>query len=403
MKPPTISIFHNSAYPNKAGKSKVYIKVTFQRKRICYPTHVALTEKEFFEMNSLRPNRKLKQYKIELLSMQEKAETIIEGMDHFDWDLFDRLYMTNRKAAELVETGYKEYILNLRESDSIGTAVAYECSLRFLLKFKASPRFKDIDIDFLKRYENHMIKRGLSKSTMGIYLRCLRTIMNYAIHQNWITKDLYPFLKYTIPTSTNKKRALGMDILKQIKSFSTDNESILKARDLWLFLYFGNGMNVKDMCLLKYENIKGNKIEYERAKTAKTDRNPKPIEFIISQYSKEVMTKWGQKKINPGTYIFPFLTDSMTADEKYKKIQLLTSFINANMKRIKEELAIPEELPITTYVARHSFVNSAVKMAVSIYDIKNAVGHSNIKITENYLASIDEAALTEIHNAINIA
>ncbi len=49
------------------------------------------------------------------------------------------------------------------------------------------------------------------------------------------------------------------------------------ARDYWLFMYFCNGMNMKDMCLLTYGNIKGNVLSFERAKTAKTKRKVEAI------------------------------------------------------------------------------------------------------------------------------
>ncbi len=42
---------------------------------------------------------------------------------------------------------------------------------------------------------------------------------------------------------------------KPYVSFDPEQPSDQKGKDFWLFCYFGNGMNVKDLAFLKYKNI----------------------------------------------------------------------------------------------------------------------------------------------------
>ena len=42
------------------------------------------------------------------------------------------------------------------------------------------------------------------------------------------------------------------------------------AFDYWVFSFISNGMNFKDIALLKYGNINGDFIEFRRAKTKRT-------------------------------------------------------------------------------------------------------------------------------------
>ena len=41
------------------------------------------------------------------------------------------------------------------------------------------------------------------------------------------------------------------------------------------------------------------------------------------------------------------------------------------------------------HTARHSFANIARQKNANVYDISKALGHSNLKITETYLAKFD--------------
>ena len=40
-----------------------------------------------------------------------------------------------------------------------------------------------------------------------------------------------------------------------------------RAKAFWFFSYLANGMNLKDIALLTYDDLNGNEISFERAKT----------------------------------------------------------------------------------------------------------------------------------------
>ena len=53
------------------------------------------------------------------------------------------------------------------------------------------------------------------------------------------------------------------------------------------------------------------------------------------------------------------------------------------------------DLPLTTYVARHSFATALVHAGTPIIATKELLGHSNILTTENYIASLSINAIRE--------
>lgn len=58
------------------------------------------------------------------------------------------------------------------------------------------------------------------------------------------------------------------------------------------------------------------------------------------------------------------------------------------MKRIAKELDIIK--PITTYYARHSFATILKRSGASTEFISDALGHSDLKTTKNYLAGFEK-------------
>lgn len=64
------------------------------------------------------------------------------------------------------------------------------------------------------------------------------------------------------------------------------------------------------------------------------------------------------------------------------------------MKTIAKELEISAD--VTTYAARHSFATILQRSGVNTSFISEALGHSNIKTTQNYLAGFEDDSKKEI-------
>jgi integrase len=167
-----------------------------------------------------------------------------------------------------------------------------------------------------------------------------------------------------------------------------DGMAKAKARDFWLFSYFANGINMKDIALLKFRHIQGEYIVFERAKTLRTTRsNPRPISIYITDEMKEIMDRWSNVPTTPEDYIFPVLEPRCNLERQRKLIQQFTKTTNKWMKKIGTTLEF--DMPVTTYAARHSFSTVLKRSGASIEFISEALGHSDVKTTESYLDSFE--------------
>jgi integrase len=244
-----------------------------------------------------------------------------------------------------------------------------------------------------------MLNEGKKFTTIGIYVRNLRAIYN----QQKIDKSIYPFGeakdKYSIPTSRNIKKALTVEEIAKIYNYKAETNSTKEmAKDYWIFLYLCNGMNVKDFCLLKWGNIDGDMLTYNRAKTQRSKKESKSIAVAIKSESLEIIKKWGQPSISKDAYIFPHLEIGMSAEKERATYQQLTKTINKYIKKIATELNLKKE--VTTYFARHSFATVLKRSGAKIEMISELLGHSNVNVTESYLDSFEKEQIQEQTNAL---
>jgi len=387
----TTSIILDKRREKKNGKFPVKLCLNFITTSKYYTTRIDLTEQEFQALFAKRLSKESNAIKDRLHSFESQAKEIIAALKPFSFVSFERRFSQKPTHKGSLASLYQHQINYLNSQERLGTASSYQSSINSLLSFTANLSLEMITPDFLNDYEHWMIEtRKASKTTVGIYVRGLRAIINESINQGLIPKEYYPFgkRKYQIPTGRNIKKALPISDIGKFYHFETNSlfEGEGRAKDFWLFSYFGNGINIKDIALLKFKNIQGEYIIFERAKTERTRRtDPKLITIYITDEMRQIMIRRCNIKQSDDDYIFPILEKGVNAIRKRKLIQQFTKITNKWTKHIAKKLEIP--FNITTYTARHSFSTVLKRSGASTEFISEALGHSDVKTTENYLDS----------------
>jgi integrase/recombinase XerD len=238
---------------------------------------------------------------------------------------------------------------------------------------------------------------------VGIYLRPLRAIINQAVSEGLISKENhYAFGKgkYQIPSARNIKKALTLEELGKIYHYTAVYNSWQeKARDFFLFSYLGSGINVKDIALLKFQNIDGDNIRFIRAKTQDTTRTGSKILSIhISADIRRIIDRWKNQQEAPENYLFPILQIDFTPSTIRKVIQQFTKMMNKYLNVISSEVGLNKH--ITTYFARHSFATVSKRNGTSIAMISESLGHSSQKTTTSYLDSFEDDAKKDMQEKL---
>lgn len=367
------------------------LRITLKGIRKYYSTGYSVTEQEWNKLNTADVKGKLRDIKIEIASIEKNAQKIIDSIEIFSFKEFEDKFFEKPIKYISVESAFKNYISNLRANNQLGTADSYNTAINSLIKFKPKLQFSDINTSFLKAFEISMLQKEKSITTVGIYLRCLRTILNIAKEDGVVSKDNYPFgnKKYTIPSGKNIKKAIDIKEIKQLFNYEAEllsNKDM--AKDFWIFSYLCNGINITDIARLTWKDIDNKAISFTREKTKRSSRTDIiKIVAIRDRHIDNIIKKWGNKSKNQNDYIFNIISSNDTLLEKRKKIQLFTKVLNKWLKRIGEELSF--DLKLTTYVARHSFATILMRDGAPLELIRQSLGHSNLLTTQKYLGTID--------------
>lgn len=423
MNTATVTPFIARNKPRKDGLCKVSIRVTHQGEKRYYSFNMNLKASDFDRiMTAKKRNESDKAIYNKIHSFESKAIESVEALPVFTFMKFEAIFLSNRDAGDEVATGFDNYIQELKDEKRIGTAVSYECArnsiaqykyylkhgikagIKEIKEYKSNLKYADITPAFLKKYQSWMTDDGNSMTTVGIYLRSLRTILNRAN----LDRSLYPFgagkNKYSIPKGRNVKKALSQIEINKIYFYQAEAGSTKEmARDLWIFSFQCNGMNVKDICLLKHKDIDNENsiLKYQRSKTKNSKNIASEIIVSLKPESKAIIKKHGIASISPDSYVFPFLNKDTSAIRERQIVQQLTKTINKYMKLIAAELEINKQ--VTTYFARHSFSQTLRLNNASTEFIKDALGHSDIRTTESYLDSFATETIHKNTEALTFA
>jgi site-specific recombinase XerD len=341
-----------------------------------------------------------------LQAIETNALKLAEKIIPFNFDQFEKA--SSRKAADAtrIEFHFEEKIQELEKRNQITTASNYKMSMRSLKEFTEAKTkakfsrltFADITPDWLKDFEFFLTEtKGRSITTASFYVRALRTLFNDAIAAKDIEQDSYPFgkRKYQTPSAKNSKRAMNAAELKILFEAEPKNKEQAKAKDFWFFSFACNGMNVKDIALMRWKDIQGDKLIFYRAKTINTSKsNLKPIVAYLNSFALEVIERYGNSDKTGKNFVFPILSDTDSAMQQRSKIQNFTRFINQHVKKMAIANGLPEG--ISTYWARHSFATTSIRKGASLELISESLGHGNLKTTQGYFAGFDSDTKKEL-------
>jgi integrase len=424
----------------KTNEYPIKLRVTFERVTEYYQTIYDLSKVDFKKLSATRISEDLQALREKLKEIERTAKNAVEKLDpftfadfekdyikdnplfrrrklnkinlpavkdDFDYSSFERrftIFKDDHSKSDGISYSFFSYIKSKLKEGRIGAAVCMHCSYKSLMKFSGDVCFREVTVSYLNQYELWLRGKDISKTTISIYVRGLRTIFNEAIDAGVIKREkCYPFgrRKYRIPNSKNIKKALELTDISKIYYYQCETgfEGEQKGKDFWLFSYFGKGMNIKDIAFLKWKNIQDGYLIFERAKTERSLRSdPKLITAFINTEMWCIIDRWGNKDRSSNNYIFPILEHGMTPLKQYDVVQLFLGLVNEWMEKIRKQLGIDKK--ITTYVARHTFSTVLKRSGASTEYIQEALGHADIKTTENYLDSFGKEIKREFSNKL---
>ena len=277
----------------------------------------------------------------------------------------------------------KRLIDDLLEQKKVGNARSYTNTLREVKKFRKDRDFlfKELNYNFLKKFETDYLSRGLSHNGLAVYLRTIRAIYNKAIKDNVAEREAYPFEKYTIKTTPTKKRAISIDAINKIIALSyKDPDPLFDARNVFLMSFYLMGAPFVDLAFLKVKNIIDGRVQYARQKTGKF------YDIKITDNLEPIINYYLEGKTS-NDFLLPFIKRESLTDQ-YKDLMWSRKDYNERLKIIAKDAGI--DVKLTSYVSRHSFASIANNKAVPVTAISEMLGHQSLSTTQVYLATLQK-------------
>ena len=276
-----------------------------------------------------------------------------------------------------------------QELKKVGMAAAYKSTRSSLAKFIGRPdvRMSEVDLAFVRRYEDFLYSNGASGNTVSYYLRNLRSLYNQAVTDGYHPRGEYPFAKAQTRPAKTVKRALSRTDMQNLADLNLENEPELEfTRDLYLFSFYAQGMAFVDIVLLKKTDICNGVLTYSRHTSKQL------IRIVVTPQMQGVIDKYNTEN----EYLFPIISGEYASG--YQKYRLALGRINRHLKKIAVVADI--KVPLTTYTARHTWATLARDYGAPISVISAGLGHTSEEMTRVYLKDFDVSMLNQVNSIV---
>ncbi len=285
---------------------------------------------------------------------------------------------------------FMESVIGLLLSNGrAGTAEKYRSALNSFRTFRGGKDLclDELDGEVMEAYQAWLLRRGVTPNTVSFYARILRAVYNRAVEQG-LTGDRHPFRRVYTGIGKTVKRALPLDVIRQIKDL--DLSAVPKmgfARDMFMLSFYFRGMSLVDMAFLKKTSLSNGAITYRRRKTGRV---------LSIEWTGEMQNILDRYPSTATGYLLPIIK-SAGADGRCSYRNMGFN-INYNLKKIARMLNLRSTL--TMYVARHSWASAARDKGIAMGVICEGMGHDSEATTRIYLAGLDTALVNGANSLI---
>lgn len=437
---------------SKNGKFPIYIRIIKDRKVTRIKTSIELSRIDHWEPKRKRISTK----EPNAVKWNDELEKEIEKLKQIHRDLNNERspYTTSTilNVAKREQTAFsflafaKDYSNRTLESGDYRTYTKYITFINKLLFFingitpkeiaiipkngielekimnnmKNDLFFHQINLTFLNKFKAYLHKipnskhpeLGLHPNTISKQFDYFKSLYNKGRielkEQGLILKE-NPFENFSCETIDTNKNKLTIDEIETLKNIDLDEGSLLwHTRNCFMFAFYCAGMRAGDLIQLRGTDIIYNngtwRLHYRMDKTSAFK------DILLLPEAINLIRKYVDLENRNSNFIFPLLDNeaeyakAKTWEEKIQlpyttkkymlqQINAKNSLLNKYLKKIAQKAGISKK--ITMHIARHSFANIARQKKANVYDISKALGHSSLKITENYLSKFDTTSQDE--------
>lgn len=377
----------------------IYYQIIHGRKIRQLNTDYHVRKDEWDDNRSMVVTRQSSERKSLILSIRERIRWDVErltkiakkldneGISYTADDVIDEF---KRYASEYSLFNYMEsLIVKFKQNGKTRTAETYTAALNSFKKFR-----KDEDLmldcltsEIMEAYEAWHESKGNTPNTISFYTRILRAVYNRAVEEE-ITENRNPFRRVYTGVGKTVKRAIPLDAVRKMKHLDLSlTERLDFARDMFLMSFYLRGISFIDLAFLKKTDLRNGVLSYRRRKTS---------QLLNIEWTTEMQMLLDKYPENPTEYLMPIITNpDANPRNAYRNVGYN---INHNLKTIAQMIGV--NIPLTMYVARHSWASAAKAKGIPLSVISEGMGHDSEATTRIYLASLETSVVDKANSLI---
>lgn len=385
---------------NKQGKSPLSIQFSHNGHRRRVATGLFIEAKYWIDENqrisSDCPNYVELQHQLnEQMKTYERKILKLEILE-IEVTLDNLLETNSRKVNCTIGECLDQTITRLENLGKFGSASKHKSLRARLAQYHAlNTRLEEVDLSFLRDFELYLRKVGNSNNSIATKFAIFKAAYNKALAEGLFVQKANPFAKYKVGSlwTKTRKRAITKEDIQKLMALDIElshkTEYRVFARDMFLFSYFSAGINFTDIASLRYCDVTNGRISYSRNKTQKL------LSFRLTPNAMAIIDKYSRPEHKPDDYIFPILNNRVhvTRQQIFNRTHKSLGKVNRELKVLGEMIGL--QIPLTTYVARHTYATVLKRSGVNIAIISESLGHSDLSTTQIYLDSFENSQIDE--------
>lgn len=267
-----------------------------------------------------------------------------------------------------------------------GTRKSYKALAGIIKNYDPNILIEDIDPDWLESFKQSYIKKYSPKKwTVHAKVKCIKRLVSHASHNKIIKENKLSGFK--CEKGKASKKFLTPEEVKKLETFCKNPSEYVKIIKPFLWCCF-TGMRFGDMACLKWGNITnefdGQNHQYRLKYTMRKTNNE--IDVVIN---KKALAQLNFPKAKDETVFGVITKEDLAKDKDHisRRIESMNSYMNRLLKEACKEAGL--ERTFSWHESRHSFFCLGLQLGIDVMSLKEIGGHSDVKVTQEYLQVID--------------
>lgn len=362
-------VIFNPSKQSRTGDGMVMIRASQGRKSVDIPTNIYCQSKQFSGgyINSLHPQYDGLNAMLDQIMLDIQA-TEIEAFRRDINMTVQRLYSmyVESLSTSVPLTEFAENVLTYSSTRKEVTKEGYRQVLKNINEFSPNVSLEDIDLQWLKKYENWIYSSGCSESTVYSRMKVLRTMFNEAIKRDLLKPWQTPFRLYEIKETRYRTDVLRFAEMEELLNYKFPDHKLRRARDFFMLSCY-TGLRWADLIRLTSDNIRT--VGGETWLTIKTQKTGILVQIPLS---------------------IIFYGRAMQIINRYKNTEDLCGYKNnSSYNRLLHEIISTSKVGgsqhITIHTARRSCITGLADFGVNVYTIQRVAGHARLSTTQKYI------------------